>query len=265
MSIKHGLLLLSLVCGYHANPFLADQDSSSLPVEPTPPIVGGDLAPPGSAPHMVALFLRGVYKCGGSLISSRTVLTAAHCLSVKVPSLHHGLVGTNSLNSGGTKIFFERMISHPDYVVQPNLVMNDIGLLITAAAVPLTALVRPVTLSYQRLGAGVPVRANGWGTTQAHLGSGSNELLQLFMTSIDDQQCKDAIPQSIVDSVSIVCAVNSVHHGMCYGDSGSALLRLDSRQQVGLASWVIPCGKGFPDAFTRVSPFREFIETHTVL
>ncbi|KAG7306501.1 hypothetical protein JYU34_009138, partial [Plutella xylostella] len=208
------------------------EDPSPLPVEPAPPIVGvnvtppivgdevapyivgGDLAAPGSAPYMVALFLRGLFSCGGSLISARTVLTAAHCISEKVPSIHHGLVGTNLLNWGGTEIFFERLISHPNYVAQPNLVMNDIGLLITTAAVQFSALVRPVALSYQRLGAGVSVRANGWGNTQAHV-SLSNELLELFMTSIDDQQCKDSIPQSIVDSVSIVCAVHSVNHGMC--------------------------------------------------
>nr|XP_027212625.1 chymotrypsin BI-like [Penaeus vannamei] len=43
-------------------------------------IVGGTEAVPHSWPHQVALFIDGMYFCGGSLISSEWVLTAAHCM-----------------------------------------------------------------------------------------------------------------------------------------------------------------------------------------
>ncbi|KAK7066348.1 hypothetical protein SK128_015608, partial [Halocaridina rubra] len=43
-------------------------------------IVGGIEAVPHSWPHQVALFIDGMYFCGGSLISTEWVLTAAHCM-----------------------------------------------------------------------------------------------------------------------------------------------------------------------------------------
>lgn len=48
-------------------------------------IVGGTKAKPGEFPHMAALGSRNPdgtvqFNCGGSLISERFVLTAAHCI-----------------------------------------------------------------------------------------------------------------------------------------------------------------------------------------
>lgn len=43
-------------------------------------IVGGSNASPGDAVYQIALFRKDSFTCGGSLISSRTVLTAAHCV-----------------------------------------------------------------------------------------------------------------------------------------------------------------------------------------
>lgn len=43
-------------------------------------IVGGSNAGSGEAPHQIALLRSNSFTCGGSFISSRTVLTAAHCV-----------------------------------------------------------------------------------------------------------------------------------------------------------------------------------------
>ena len=43
-------------------------------------IVGGSNAASGSAPYQIALFNSGSFSCGGSFITSNSVLTAAHCV-----------------------------------------------------------------------------------------------------------------------------------------------------------------------------------------
>jgi trypsin len=55
---------------------------SAVSAAPTPQddsIVGGTVAAAGEFPFIVSLQRNGAHFCGGSLLNSRTVVTAAHC------------------------------------------------------------------------------------------------------------------------------------------------------------------------------------------
>ena len=68
--VTHYLLpFVSLACGVRGVP--ADQVG--------PYIIDGDLARPGAWPWQVSLFYGGVFQCGGSILNSKWILTAAHC------------------------------------------------------------------------------------------------------------------------------------------------------------------------------------------
>lgn len=58
-----------------------------------------------------------------------------------------------------------------------------------------------------------------------------------------------------------ICAYSGrVGAGLCSGDSGGPLIY--NNTLIGIASWVVPCGLGFPDGFTRISEYASWIEKH---
>lgn len=63
--------------------YIAGLMTSAVSAIPTPQdsvaIVGGTAASAGEFPFIVSLQLNGSHFCGGSLLDSRTVVTAAHC------------------------------------------------------------------------------------------------------------------------------------------------------------------------------------------
>ena len=63
----------------------------------TEKILGGQIAALGSWGWQVAIFLNGRFICGGSLINSQWILTAAHCVfSNNKPTSYSILIGANN-------------------------------------------------------------------------------------------------------------------------------------------------------------------------
>lgn len=66
------------------------------------------------------------HNCGGSVVSERHVVTAAHCLQGFNASSLSIWAGTTKLNKGGKRFMVEKFIIHPDYV---KLNKSDIGII----------------------------------------------------------------------------------------------------------------------------------------
>ena len=60
---------------------------------------------------------------------------------------------------------------------------------------------------------------------------------------------------------SNLCTANEKGQGACQGDSGGGLVDPKTNTLCGIVSWGIPCAKGKPDVFTRVSWFLDWIKT----
>ncbi|CAH2090057.1 unnamed protein product [Euphydryas editha] len=273
MSLKGGFLLVTLLVGSIASPIEDDMSIFFDHTDPSARIVGGSTA--GQVPYMVALTtgvnLRSLL-CGGSLVTSRHVLTAAHCIQGAVSggnlvSSLRAQVNTNRFASGGNTYSFSRRIVHPSYNARQ--IKNDIGFLVTSSNVALSSSVSLIALNFNFIGGGVSTTVTGWGRTSAG-GALSQNLLQLSATVVDGSQCRTRVAQRAqdlnirnvppVDPALEICTFNSNGRGTCNGDSGSPLVRAGTNQQIGVVSWGLPCARNAPDMFARISAYRSWIE-----
>lgn len=86
-------------------------------------IVGGKKAKPNEFPHMAAIGWRLtggsiVFKCGGSLISERFVLTVAHCsfdMQSELPPSFVRLGQNNLSRTNGVDLNIAEFIKHKSY------------------------------------------------------------------------------------------------------------------------------------------------------
>lgn len=130
------------------------------------PIVEGNHAASGEFPYMAALGFGHdhQWQCGGSLISEKFVLTAAHCLVTEIESVkivRLGSIYIDGRSDTTQDMSIGRVVLHPDY--EPPSMYNDVALIELEGVVNFSLGIRPGCLytgSDQD-----QVWALGWGLT----------------------------------------------------------------------------------------------------
>ncbi|XP_011155953.3 chymotrypsin-1-like [Solenopsis invicta] len=221
-------------------------------------IIGGNDAPIGKYPHHVALIYRGNFRCGGSIINKRYILTAAHCVNVvddaRDLEVH---AGTIYLNQKGDVYQAESVVWHPGFdMIRLNY---DVGLIRLTKDIVYTDVVKPIPIAEEDIAVtDLPCVVSGWGVTRLD-GPTPNTLQEIALKVYSPEKCK---LQEWRVTDNHICTLTKAGEGVCYGDSGSALLA--NGVQIGIASFVNPCALGDPDKFAKVSAFKDWIKEHMV-
>eukprot|EP00316_Scyphosphaera_apsteinii_P023935 CAMPEP_0119304720 /NCGR_PEP_ID=MMETSP1333-20130426/5870_1 /TAXON_ID=418940 /ORGANISM="Scyphosphaera apsteinii, Strain RCC1455" /LENGTH=341 /DNA_ID=CAMNT_0007307651 /DNA_START=80 /DNA_END=1102 /DNA_ORIENTATION=- len=272
-------------------------------------IIGGKKSKLNEHPYTVALLagkygnqkdLAGGAFCGGSLINSFTVLTAAHCfgnfgyrsgkygegqlyvstgrtrLSTKVSSAAKRCARTIEVHS---------VIIHENY--DPSNQVNDIAIMYLkspARCYPKRSRLRMDNDMTPSAHEDRMATIMGWGARNAShrrdiiLGKFPEFMHEVDLSVRSHEYCFDAwknrgsAQNPLIFNQKHLCADRNGKDS-CSGDSGGPLiLKQDNgdRVQIGIVSWSIGCanigvasGRNSPGVYTRVAKYHSWIEKHT--
>ncbi|XP_055906475.1 serine protease 7-like [Eupeodes corollae] len=212
--------------------------------------------------------------CSGSLINSRYVLTAAHCLVGK--PLHSIRLGEYDTSNDGIDcigtdcadpvldVYAEDIIVHPNYNEKSLHRHNDIALIRLKDDIRFTSFVSPVcmpwVLKLNRSEVGKNLVAAGWGRTLKE--KRSNIKLKISLPINGPVECQDAYKRTkayVLDSQ--LCAGGTFIEDTCDGDSGGPLMVFKHKWAIeGIVSYSRGCGlENLPGVYTRVAEFENWI------
>uniref|UniRef100_A0A1V1FKN1 Acrosin n=1 Tax=Reticulitermes speratus TaxID=60591 RepID=A0A1V1FKN1_9NEOP len=253
---------------------------NELPLRVNPFIKGSQDAELGDYPHMAALGYvdpsepsQVDWNCGGSLISDRYVLTAAHCV---VPTSRTKppvtvLLGAVDLNEPGflaQKYHVKKWIQHPEYSTAT--VYNDIALIELDRTVKFSENIQPACLYTKSDIPDLGLEVTGWGLTSNKRSSKSPILQYATLSLVPNDKCNESyvsvrrVNRGVQDTM--LCAGDP--QGImdtCNGDSGGPLQVKTTENNaysiVGVTSFGPLCGGSTPGIYTRVNKYVDWVES----
>ncbi|XP_049985096.1 granzyme C-like [Alexandromys fortis] len=222
-------------------------------------IIGGHEAKRHSRPYMAFVEFLDVKgkndSCGGFLVKSNFVLTAAHCMgsSMKV------ILGAHNISfpeKSQQIIPVAKAIPHPGF--NNKTYPNDIMLLKLERKALKTEYVRPLSLpcSEVHVKAGDVCSVAGWGR-MAPNGKLSKVLREVELTVQKDKECESRFQGYYNKTIEICVGDPKIKRASFKGDSGGPLLC--NKAVAGIVSYGFKNGSS-PRVFTRVSSFLSWIE-----
>ncbi|XP_048202936.1 mannan-binding lectin serine protease 1 isoform X2 [Perognathus longimembris pacificus] len=228
----------------------------------TSKIFNGYQSQRGTTPWMAMMVEQnGQPFCGGSLLGSKWIVTAAHCLHRPFDPEDSTLDASYLLNASEFKIVMgkyrriqsdeneqhlqvKRSYLHPRY--NPSIYENDVGLVELMEGPALNNLVMPICLPEDSTQEGTMAIVTGWG--KQFLRRFPEKLMEIEIPIIGHHTCQKNYAQAGNKVTEDMICAGDLESGKdaCLGDSGGPMVTLDRERGqwylVGIVSWGDECG-----------------------
>ncbi|XP_069687385.1 trypsin-1-like [Periplaneta americana] len=236
-------------------------------------IIGGRDAYPGEVPFQVSIqrkyyFGNGSFHwCGGTIIDSEHIITAAHCLSgipVEELIVFAGVLNKTWQSSESTKVVrnVTQVFLHEDFVYEKYL--NDIAIMKVSPAFPEdNSALQPMQLRKEEAPLGLNCTTSGWGLLDSEE---YPDILQIVSVPyIPEDECRQIYELNNYTENEIYPGMTCAGYEQggkdaCAGDSGGPLQC--GGLLTGIVSWGAGCAEpNYPGVYADVVYYKEWIAT----
>ena len=239
---------------------------------PNAKIVGGSLTVISNFPWQL-YYISGNFRCGGSILSGKWVITAAHCTknasggATPASEMFVQVGANNPVNNpnDGKTYAVSQVIVNEGFDSQT--LLNDIALLQLTDSInfPNAVPIKIVTNYDVAAGAidpGVMAWITGWGLTRVNPSTLPSNLQEVLLPIVSDAQASTV--WSSIPATDIMAGYLNGNKDACNGDSGGPLVVpvLNEYKLAGLVSWGSTNCNTY-GAYTNVSDFEAWIQTNT--
>ncbi|XP_045504427.1 trypsin, alkaline C-like [Colias croceus] len=215
--------------------------------------------------HFIPFYGAWNQNCAGNILSSRWILSAAHCFPIQNSTDYARIrAGSSFREFGGSVHYIDIIRIHPNYT-KPAPHDADISVIRVRTPFVYSPSIRPGVIARQGyfLPDNSPATIAGWGAL--YFGVPSSFMLQnVILQSIPREVCANLYQANNMTITENMFCVNDWNWGWrnaCHGDAGGAFYNRNII--VGVASYTQGCGNPmFPTISTSVGAFSDWIITN---